>query len=124
MSRKKRHLKARLFETLKRAANQSADQGQIERKKSLGILRKAHKTKPRSPDATGTLAIQLHTLLAIVKGFDANRDDEVICNIAGWKNQDRQGPYLTVELSPRFLPHEHRGPKRSIFDDVFDDEHE
>ena len=45
-------------------------------------------------------------------------------DIAAWKNQDQQGPYLTVEVSPRFLPHEHRVPKPSIFDDIFDHEDE
>ena len=29
--------------------------------------------------------------------------EEVICNIAGWRNQDHNGSYLTVELSPRFV---------------------
>jgi hypothetical protein len=29
--------------------------------------------------------------------------EEVVCNIAGSKNQDYSGPYLTVELSPRFV---------------------
>ena len=124
MSRKKRHSKGASFETVRRVQTQSPGNGPIKSKKSLGALRKAHKTKPRSPDATGKLALQRHTLEAIVNEFDDTRDDEVICNIAAWKNQDQQGPYLTVEVSPRFLPHEHRVPKPSIFDDIFDDEDE
>jgi hypothetical protein len=124
MSRKKRHLKTTPFDTLRRAATQSADHAPIKPKKSLGALRKAHKTKPRSPDATGKLALQRRTLEAIVNEFDETRDDEVICNIAAWKNQDQQGPYLTVEVSPPFLPHEHRVPKPSIFDDIFNNEDE
>ena len=122
MSRKKRHSKGTSFETARRVQTQSPGNGPIKPKKSLGALRKAHKTKPRSPDAIGTLVLQRHTLRAIVNEFDETRDDEVICNIAAWKNQDQQGPYLTVEVSPRFLPHEHRVPKPSIFDDIFDDE--
>ena len=31
-------------------------------RKSLGTLYRAEKTKPRSPDMTGTLKIQMHTL--------------------------------------------------------------
>ena len=33
-------------------------------------------------------------------------DDQVVCNIAAWVNQDHEGQYLTVELSPRYVaPH-------------------
>ena len=38
-------------------------------RRSLGFLRKAEKTKPRSPDLTGTLKLQRHTLEAIAKQF-------------------------------------------------------
>lgn len=29
--------------------------------------------------------------------------DEVVCDLAGWKNQDYNSSYLTVELLPRFV---------------------
>jgi|HubBroStandDraft_6_1064221.scaffolds.fasta_scaffold462777_2 hypothetical protein len=94
----------------------------IMNKRSLGELRRANKTKQRSPDVTGKLRLQRHTLQAIVRDLKETDGGEVICNIAGWKNQDQHGPYLTVEISPRFVPHERRTPKPSIFDDMFDDE--
>ena len=75
----------------------------IKQKLSLGALRKANKTKPKSPDLTGQLKLQRHTAAAIVEQFSHDGIGEVICNIAGWKNQDHTGPYLTVELSPRFV---------------------
>jgi hypothetical protein len=74
----------------------------ISSKRSLGSLRKANKTKPKSPDLIGQMRLQRHTAVAIVKQFSDESDDQVVCNIAGWRNQDQNGPYLTVELSPRF----------------------
>ena len=75
----------------------------IKQKRSLGALRKANKTKPRSPDLTGQMKLQRHTAAAIVEQFSHDDIEEVVCNIAGWKNQDYKGPYLSVELSPRFV---------------------
>ena len=72
-------------------------------KRSLGTLRKANKTKPKSPDLTGQMKLQRHTAAAIVDQFSHDDIEEVVCNIAGWKNQDYKGSYLTVELSPRFV---------------------
>jgi len=76
----------------------------IKQKLSLGTLRKNNKTKPKSPDLTGQMKLQRHTAATIVEQFSHDGIEEVICNIAGWKNQDYNGPYLTVELSPRFVP--------------------
>jgi hypothetical protein len=76
----------------------------IKQKRSLGALRKANKTKPRSPDLTGQMKFQRHTAAAIVEQLSQGDIEEVVCNIAGWKNQDYTGPYLSVELSPRFVP--------------------
>ena len=76
---------------------------QVKQKRSLGALRKANKTKPKSPDLTGQMKLQRHTAAAIVDQFGHDDIEEVVCNIAGWKNQDYNGPYLTVELSPRFV---------------------
>jgi hypothetical protein len=75
----------------------------IKPKRSLGALRKANKTKPKSPDLTGQMRLQRHTAAAIVKQFSEGSAHEVLCNIAGWRNQDHSGSYLTVELSPRFV---------------------
>jgi hypothetical protein len=73
----------------------------IKQKRSLGALRKANKTKPRSPDLTGQMKLQRHTAAAIVEQFSHDDIEEVVCNIAGWKNQDYNGPYLSVVASVR-----------------------
>jgi hypothetical protein len=71
---------------------------------SLGFLRKTEKTKPRSPDLTGTLKLQRHTLEAIVKQFKESDADEMECCLAGWRNTDAKGQsYLSVELSPKYV---------------------
>jgi hypothetical protein len=75
----------------------------IKPKRSLGTLRKSIKTKPRCPDLTGQLRLQRHTAAAIVKQF-SEEQEEVVCNLAGWTNHDHNGAYLTVEISPRFIP--------------------
>ena len=75
----------------------------IKQKLSLGALRKNYKTKPKSPDLTGQMKLQRHTAAAIIDQFGHDDIEEVVCNIAGWRNQDYNGPYLTVELSPRFV---------------------
>ena len=72
-------------------------------KRSLGALRKASKTKPKSPDLTGLMRLQRHTAAEIVKQFGTDNSEEVVCNIAGWRNADHNGSYLTVELSPRYV---------------------
>jgi hypothetical protein len=86
-------------------------------------LRKANKTKPKSPDLTGQLKLQRHTAVAIVEHFSQNHAEEVVCNIAGWRNQDYNGPYLTVELSPRFVA---RAPaaQEDIIDSIINDKEE
>jgi hypothetical protein len=73
-------------------------------KLTLGFLRKAQKTKPRSPDFTGTIKLQRHTLETIVKQFQEIDADEMECCLAGWRNTDTNGqPYPSVELSPKFV---------------------
>ena len=77
----------------------------VKQKRSLGSLRKTTKTKPKSPDLTGQMKLQRHTAAAILEQFSHEGIEEVVCNIAGWRNQDRNGGlYLSVELSPHFVP--------------------
>jgi hypothetical protein len=98
----------------------------IKQKLSLGALRKAKKTKPKSPDLVGQMKLQRHTAAAIVEQFSHDGIEEVICNIASWKNQDYNGPYLTVELSPRFVARasvERGDIIDSIINDNDEDEH-
>jgi hypothetical protein len=66
----------------------------IKPKRSIGALRKANKTKLKSPDLAGQLKLQRHTAAAIVKQFADDHVTEVVRNIAGWKNHDHIGPLL------------------------------
>jgi hypothetical protein len=86
-------------------------------------LRRATKTKPRSPDLTGQFKLQRHTAAAIVEQFNHDHIQEVVCNIAGWRNQDNNGSYLTVELSPRFVPRA-TIDRDDIIDSIVDDKEE
>ena len=85
-------------------------------KHSLGSLRKATKTKDRSPDFTGTLKLQRHTFEAVAKQFQETGADETECCIAGWRNEDKNGPYLSVELSPKYVARR-REPAQSNLED-------
>jgi hypothetical protein len=98
---------------------------QQQKKKSLGALRKAKKTKPRSPDLTGQLQLQRHTLREFAKQAKQTEGAEIPCNLAAWRNKDTQGqPYLTIELSPWFVRRKQRPSKSDVFDDLFDDDEE
>ena len=50
----------------------------IKQKRSLGALRKANKTKPKSPDLTGQMKLQRHTAAAIVEQFSHDDIEEVV----------------------------------------------
>ncbi len=76
----------------------------IPAKRSLGSLRKTEKTKPRSPDFTGTMKLQRHTLEIIAKQFQETDAGAIDCCLAGWRNTDANGQsYLTVEISPKYI---------------------
>jgi hypothetical protein len=89
-----------------------------QKKRSPGALRIAEKTKDRSPDMTGQLKLRRHTATAILEGFSPGCD-EVICNIAGWRNQDASGPYLTVAISARYVAREYRPSTKGALDFIF-----
>jgi hypothetical protein len=96
----------------------------ITKKRSLGALRRAPKTKPRSPDLIGQLRLQRHTIKAIVKQCQETESEEIICNMAGWSNHDHSGQYLTVELSSRYPSKQQDIPKANNLNFVFNDEEE
>ena len=96
---------------------------QMPEKRSHGTLRKNEKTKPQSPDATGKFHFQRHTLREIY-GQLTDGDDEVVCNVACWRNSDQYGAYLTVEISPQFVSFERRRPNGESFYDMFNEEDE
>ena len=105
-----------------RVENQTSMDDQIKRKKkSLGALRKHQKTKPRSPDATGKLYFQRHTLAEICRQLKDGGGDEISCNIAAWRNNDQHGQYLTVEVSPEYVC-ERQTFNPGMFDGIFDDD--
>jgi hypothetical protein len=83
---------------------------------SLGFLRKSQKTKPRSPDLTGTMKLQRRTWEVIVKQFQDTDAAEIDCCLAGWINTDANGQFLSVELSPKYVAR-HQQPEHSDFVD-------
>lgn len=122
MSGKRRYSEKRQSTSLDRVENQMGSHGPVKLEKSLGKLRQAKKTKQRSPDATGTLTLQHHTIMEIARQLEQAGGEEVVCNIAGWQNRDQQGKYLTVELSPPFAPRQHKRSGSSFLDVLRDDE--
>jgi hypothetical protein len=94
----------------------------LTKKRSLGKLCVAHKTKERSPDMTGTLCLQRHTAALILRAFQNSNDDEAVCNIAAWVNHDHEGQYLTVELSPKYAVSDPQSQQASRLDFVFGNE--
>jgi hypothetical protein len=122
MAKRKRRLSRQRKVKEKRVEKQLTLDNQIKRKKSLGAFRKHEKTKPRSPDVTGKLYFQRHTLAEISRQLNEDGGDEIGCNIAGWKNSDQNGQYLTVEVSPEFVRYGPHTRKPGMFDDIFDDD--
>lgn len=94
------------------------------KKKSLGALRKATKTKERSPDLTGQLKLQRHTMETFKKQFEETDEDDIVCCLAGWINHDGNGPYLTIELSPKYVRREYRPFQRSNLSFIFNNDEE
>ena len=73
-------------------------------KRSLGGLRRNQSTSPNAPEFVGTMRMQRSTLLVLLQQLNETAAEEVICKIAGWENSGNSGPFLTVEMSPRFVP--------------------
>jgi hypothetical protein len=93
-------------------------------KRSIGKLRKANKTKPRSPDMVGQIHLQRHILQLFRKQFDETNADEIVACLAAWKNYDADGPYLTIELSPKYVRRENPPADRSDLSFIFDNDEE
>ena len=88
------------------AAQTSRQQQQEEKipmnKHSIGKMRPATRTKEKSPNLTGKLALQRTTLKELSTQMRESGGTEITCNIAGWFNVDAAGKYITVEISPLF----------------------
>jgi hypothetical protein len=71
--------------------------------KSLGSLRINKKTKPKSPDLTGTAKIHRLFITWLWKRVNSTDADAVECNLAAWQYRDKNGPVLSVEISERYV---------------------
>ena len=95
----------------------------VAKRKSVGTLRKAKKkTKPKSPDLIGELRLQRHTSEAITAKFQATDKDEIVCGIAGWGYFEDGERYITVQLSPPYVPT--KTPEPDILESIFGGEDE
>jgi hypothetical protein len=83
--------------------------------KSLGSLRAVEEQPTeRHPKFLGTMKLQLHTLSYLCKqASEAQSDEAITCNLAGWINHDTNGPFITVELSPKFISKQQNVPTNS-----------
>jgi hypothetical protein len=77
-------------------------EAEVNKNHSLGSLRPAKKTKPKSPDCTGKLLLRREHLLVFLKQLEQSQEEAVACSIAGWKGNGVYGPFMTIEISPRF----------------------
>jgi hypothetical protein len=58
------------------------------------------------------------------KQLETTDFDDIICNIAAWGNKDDRGNYVTVELSPRFVPRSSSQTQSNLINFIFDEEEE
>jgi len=72
------------------------------KKHSLGTLRQAVRTKDKSPNLIGQIALQRSDFIDIHRHFQETGSEEVICNLAGWFYSDPKGKCITVQLSPPY----------------------
>lgn len=72
-----------------------------------------------SPDPVGKIHVQSDTIAAIAKHLNAKGADEVICNIAARANRDASGRYLSVQLSPPYVPQEQQPQPENSLDFIF-----
>jgi hypothetical protein len=92
------------------------------KKHSLGTLRPAVRTKDRSPNLIGPVAIQRADHIEIHRIFQETGGEEVICNLAGWFYLDSQGrKCITVQLSP---PYGKRPVVATTIENFFEDDDE
>ena len=70
------------------------------------------------PDAIGKLHFQRPTLAEIYNQLEDAGGDEIICNIAAWRN----GEFITVEVSPEFAPYQRQTSRHGLFGEIFEDD--
>jgi hypothetical protein len=89
--------------------------------KSLGTLFPSEKTKPRSPDMTGTIKILKKTLGEIVNTHREEDGDIFEANLAVWLYNSDGERYMTLELSPRYRPGVQRSAKETTVEYFFNE---
>jgi hypothetical protein len=52
--------------------------------------------------------LQRHTIDVFAKQIDESAADEIPCCIASWINEDKNGQFLTIEISPKYVKREYR----------------
>jgi len=70
------------------------------RKRSLGGLRSVPPRSANAPCMLGKMTIQGPTLKMLMEQLIESGEDEVVCNLAAWINNDAGGEFITVEISP------------------------
>jgi hypothetical protein len=61
----------------------------------------------------------------IAKQFERTESDELQANLAGWINHDSQGPYISTEISPKYVEREQPILKRAnLLDFLLNDQDE
>ena len=90
-------------------------------KRSLGALRKARKTKARSPDLLGKIHIEQQTIEIFVNQLRRSQSSKISGNLAGWFNEDETGQYITVELQPSFQKQQDAANSntKNVFDEFY-----
>ena len=71
-------------------------------KRSLGGLRPVEPSSPKAPTCLGTMRLRRTDVVIFMKQLNESGEAVVESNLAGWMNEDKNGKYLTVEVSPRF----------------------
>jgi hypothetical protein len=74
------------------------------RRKSLGKLSRAQKTKPNSPDMLGQLNLQVDDFWPALSMARQNGVKEIICPFAAWINGEPGEQHLVAELQPPYRP--------------------
>jgi hypothetical protein len=91
------------------------------RSKSLGTLSPSKKTKPRSPDMTGTLILLKKTLREIINTHREEDGDAFEANVAVWLYNSGGERYMTLELSPRYRSGVQRSEKDMTVEEFFNE---
>jgi hypothetical protein len=55
----------------------------------------------------------------MIEEFSKTSGQEITCNIAAWSNFDSRGPFLTVQISPRYVPKQKQTTTRPDLDFYF-----